>query len=176
MTRRSQIAAGLLAAVLLLLVYVIYTNRQPVAVAAARGAAQSFVPLPVENPTLRVDLLQKLRTFQYQGPRRNIFSTVALAPPAPVQQLPPTPTVSGPVQLPGPAPLVVSASFFGRIIDRSSGAQRAFFSEGDNVYVVGLGEVLLNRFRLVQIGDSTAELEEIASGRRMTVNMEKPAS
>ena len=77
MTRRSQIAAGLLAAVLLLFVYVIYTNRQPVAVAAARGAAQSFVPLPVENPALRMDLLEQLKKFEYEGPRRNIFSTGA---------------------------------------------------------------------------------------------------
>jgi hypothetical protein len=72
--------------------------------------------------------------------------------------------------------LVVPAMFFGRVTDKNSGASRAFFSEGDNVFVLGLGEVLMNRFRLVQIGESTAELEEIASGRRTTLTMERPAS
>jgi hypothetical protein len=145
-------------------------------VAVSAGNAQGFVPLPVENPALRLDLLAELKKFQYEGPRRNIFSTAPLPPPAPVEQLPPTPVISGPIALPGPPPLVVPATFFGRVLDKSTGVQRAFFSEGDNVYVVGLGEVLLKRFRLVQIGESTAELEETASGRRTTLTMERPAS
>jgi hypothetical protein len=176
MTRRNQIATGLLVAILLFLAYVIYSNRQPVVVAVSNSAAQGFVPLPVENPALRVDLLQELKKFQYEGPRRNIFSAAPLAAAAPVQQAPPTPVPSGPVQLPGPPPLVVPATFFGRVTDKGSGATRAFFSEGDNVYVLGLGEVLLNRFRVVQIGENTAELEEMASGRRTTLTMERPAS
>jgi hypothetical protein len=124
---------------------------------------------------LRLDLIENLKKFQYEGPRRNIFSTMATPAPAPVEAAAPI-IAAPPVTLPGPAPLVVPATFFGRITDRSSGAQRAFFSEGDNVYVVGLGDTLMSRFRVVQIGDSTAELEEIASGRRTTLTMEKPAS
>jgi hypothetical protein len=176
MTRRNQIATGLLVAILLFLAYVIYSSRQPVVVAVNTGATKGFVPLPVENPALRLDLLQQLRKFQYEGPRRNIFSTTPLPVAAPVQQLPPTPVISGPVQLPGPPPLIVPATFFGHVTDKRSGASRAFFSEGDNVYVLGLGEVLLNRFRVVQIGENTTELEEMASGRRTTLTMERPAS
>jgi len=176
MTRRNRVAAGLLLAVLALLAFVIYSNRQPVAIAVASGASQAFVPIAVENPALRLDLIENLKKFEYEGPRRNIFSTVAAAP-APVQAAAPPPVVSAaPVPLPGPAPLVVPATFFGRITDRVTGGQRALFSEGDNVYVVGLGDTLLNRFRVVQIGDNTAEVEEIASGRRTTLTMEKPAS
>ena len=176
MTRRNQIAAGLLVAVLVVLGYVIYGYRQPVVVPVATSATQGFVPLPVENPALRLDLLQALKNFKYEGGRRNIFSTAPLPVVAPVQQLPPTPVISGPVPLPGPPPLVIPAMFFGRVTDKRSGASRAFFSEGDDVYVLGLGEVLLNRFRVVQIGDTTTELEEIASGRRTTLTMERPAS
>jgi hypothetical protein len=177
MKRRNQIAVSLLAAVLLLLAYVVYSSRQPVTVSVNAGSIQ-FAPLPVENPALRQDLLQQLKNFQYEGPRRNIFSTEPLPAPAPVsaQQAPPPPVMAGPTPLSGPAPLVVPAQFFGRITDKRTGAQRAFFNSGDDVFVLGLGEVLLNRFRLVQIGDSTAELEEIASGRRTTLTMEKPAS
>jgi hypothetical protein len=177
MTRRNQIATALLVAVLLLLAYVVYSSRQPVAVAVAPGGTRGFVPLPVENPALRLDLLQQLKKFQYEGPRRNIFSIAPTPVEASVQQQAvPVPVVAAPVQLPGPPPLVVPATFFGRITDKRSGVSRAFFSQGDEVYVLGLGEVLLNRFRLVQIGDDNAELEELASGRRTTVTMERPAS
>lgn len=177
MTRRNQIAAGSLAVILLLLGYVIYSNyRGPdavVVVSTAGGAG--FVPLPVENPALRLDLLEQLKTFEYAGPRRNIFSAAPLPVVAPAQQTQ-GPVIAGPVPLPGPPPLVVPAVFFGHVTDNRSGSRRAFFSQGDEVYVLGLGEVLVSRFRLLQIGDSTAELEELTSGRRTTLTMEQPAS
>jgi hypothetical protein len=34
----------------------------------------------------------------------------------------------------------------------------------------------MNRFKVLKIGNNTAELEEISSGRRTTVNLELPAS
>jgi len=174
MTRRNLIASSLLAFILLLLAYVLYSNfRQPGAAVVAVSAGQGFVPLAVENPALRIDLLEQLRKFEYQGPRRNIFS--AEAPPVEVAtQVAPNPVIAPPTRIPGPAPLVVPAVFFGHVTDTRSGTRRAFFSEGEEVYVLGLGEVLLSRFRLVQIGDSTAELEELASGRRTTLTMENP--
>jgi hypothetical protein len=165
MTRRNQIAAGLLTVILLLLAYVIYGFRQPGTAVVATSA--------VENPALRLDLLEQLKKFQYQGTRRNIFSTAPL-PVEVVTQLAPAPANAAPIQLPGPAPLVVTAVFFGHVTDTRSGTRRAFFSEGEEVYVLGLGEVLLSRFRLVQIGNNTAELEEMASGRRTTLTMENP--
>jgi hypothetical protein len=178
MTRRNQIAAGLLVVILSFLAYQIYSYTRPagaVAVVTAAGR-QGFVPLAVENPALRMDLLEQLKTFQYEGPRRNIFSAAQSPAVAPPPQTVAPPVAVGPVQLPGPAPLVIPATFFGHVTDKRSGASRAFFSQGDEVYVLGLGEVLLSRFRLVQIGDTTAELEELNSGRRTTVTMEQPAS
>lgn len=177
MTRRNQIATGLLAAILSFLAYQIYSYTQPAgAIVVATAAGQGFVPLAVENPALRMDLLEQLKKFEYDGPRRNIFSAAPLPVAAPPQPVVAPPVSAGPVQLPGPPPLVVPATFFGRVTDKRSGASRAFFSQGDEVYVLGLGEVLLSRFRLVQIGDTTAELEELNSGRRTTVTMEQPAS
>jgi hypothetical protein len=75
---------------------------------------------------------------------------------------------------PPPPPLTVPATFFGYVTDARSGVKRAFFNEGEEVHVVGIGEVLLGRFRLLQIGNSTAELEETSSGRRTTLTMEEP--
>ncbi len=174
MTRRNQIAAALLAFILLMLAWQIYGFlRPPGAAVVATAPGQGFVPLPVENPALRLDLLEQLKKFEYEGPRRNIFSTAPL-PVETVAQVAPSPVIAPPMQIQGPAPLVVSAVFFGHVTDARSGARRAFFSEGEEVYVLGLGEVLLSRYRLVQIGATTAELEELASGRRTTLTMEKP--
>jgi hypothetical protein len=175
MTRRNQIATGLLVTILSFLAYQIYSYTRPAgAVVVATAAGPGFVPLAVENPALRMDLLDQLRKFEYEGSRRNIFSA-APVPVAPPPQ-PVAPVSVGPVALPGPPPLVVPATFFGHVTDKRSGTSRAFFSQGDEVYVLGLGEVLLSRFRLVQIGETTAELEELNSGRRTTVTMEQPAS
>jgi hypothetical protein len=176
MKRRSQVAAVLLVAILVLLAYVLYRNNRPTVVAVAPGVSRGFVPLSVENPALRVDLLEKMKSFQYEGPRRNIFSATPMPAPAPVQPSAVVPVMTGPTPLPGPAPVVVPATFFGRVTDRKTGASRAFFSTGDDVFVLGLGEILMNRFRLVQIGENTVEMEELSSGRRTTLTMERPPS
>jgi hypothetical protein len=76
--------------------------------------------------------------------------------------------------LSGPAPLVVPASFYGFVTDAQTGMRRAFFMEGENVYIIAVGEMLLGRYRLIQIGNSSVELEETSTGRRATLTMEEP--
>jgi len=176
MRRRLQIAFfAVLVVVLAYLVYGWYEQNQPPSDAAVFTAGTvKFALIAVENPALRTDLLDALRKLEYEGPHRNIFSASAPAPPPP----PPTQQVQvqAPVSTvpPPPPPLTVPATFFGYVTDARTGTRRAFFNEGDNVYVVGIGDVLLGRFRLVQIGNSTAEVEETASGRRATLTMEEP--
>lgn len=159
-----------LAVLLVAVLYLEYRPQDAAPVISAAGA--KFEPLPVENPGLRLDLLDRLKKSQYQGSHRNIFSAalpppisaasaVAAVPAKPVAPLPP----------PGPPPLVVPATFFGYVTDAHTGTRRAFFSDADDVYVVAVGETLLGRFRLVQIGNNTAEMEEVATGRKMTVTM-----
>ena len=96
-------------------------------------------------------MLDHLKKIQYAGSQRNIFNAKLPPPPAP-------PVVAQPVAPAAPPPppaLVVPATFFGYVTDSRTGAKRAFFSAGEDVYVVAVGEVLLNRFRLTQIGNST---------------------
>jgi hypothetical protein len=163
----------LLCGLAVLLVAVLYLEYRPQDAAPVISAAGAkFEPLPVENPGLRLDLLDRLKKFQYQGAHRNIFSAslpapVSVAPP--VSTAPPKPVA--PQAPPGPPPLVVPATFFGYVTDARTGTRRAFFSDADDVYVVAVGETLLGRFRLVQIGNNTAEMEEVATGRKTTVTL-----
>jgi hypothetical protein len=172
MPRRNKIA--ILVVVLILLVLVLYRDgRPPEASPAVSSADEKLESIAVENPALRLDLMDRVKKFQYEGSRRNIFSAALPAPP-PVQAgtLAAKPTMPAPP--PAPSPLVVPAAFFGYVTDARTGTRRAFFNEGDDVYVLGVGEILLGRFRLLQIGNNTAELEETTSGRRTTLTMEQP--
>jgi hypothetical protein len=166
-----QIQIGLLAVLLVVFGFIVYERYRPREVSSPIEALQSFKPLPVENPALRLDLLDDMKKFEYRGSKRNIF--IATAPPPP-----PSPVVAArpaaPAAPPPPPAVVVPATFFGYVTDAHTGSRRAFFSEGDDVFVVGIGDVLLGRFRLLQIGNNTAEMEEVASGRHATLTMELP--
>lgn len=135
----------------------------------------SFQPLDVQEPTLHLDRLEKLRKMQSSGPHRNIFVAVAPPPPvAPGQAAKSAEPFVGPRQPPPPPPLQVPAEFFGYATRRASGKRVAFFTSGDDVLVVAEGDSFLGRYRLVHIGNDTADIEELGTGRHTTVNMIQP--
>lgn len=170
MPRRTQMI--LLSGLLVLFLGVLYFQYRPddstPVVSAFNG---NFEPLPVENPALRLDLLERLKKFQYQGSHRNIFSPALPPPPVPAAQIPVAAKPAAPAPPAGPPPLVVPATFFGYVTDPSTGNRRAFFNDGDDVYVIAIGETLMGRFRLMQIGNNTAQMEEVATGRTATLTM-----
>jgi hypothetical protein len=167
----------LLAGLGVLLLYFVYQSNRPSQIASVVSSAdEKFRPIAVENPALKLELLERLKKLQYEGSHRNIFSSVAPPPatavsPPVIAPPPPDATPTGPS---GPAPLVVPATFYGFVTDAQTGMRRAFFMEGENVYIIAVGEMLLGRYRLIQIGNSSVELEETSTGRRATLTMEEP--
>ena len=136
----------------------------------------TFHPLDVQEPRLHIDRLETLRKLQNAGPHRNIFAAAPVqAPGAPRQKpvKPPEPFV-GPRPPAPPPPLQVPAEFFGYATRAPSGRRVAFFTSGDDVLVVAEGDTFLNRFRLVHIGNDTADVEELGTGRHTTVTMVQP--
>jgi hypothetical protein len=174
MSRRTQI--WILVALLAVLVGVYLANRPQISeLQGVMASDGKFQPLNVDEPELRLDRLVKLHKLEYSGIHRNIFSAVAL----PVE---PTaeekrrmehqyPTVQHP---PPPPPVEVPAQFFGYASMPSSPRRLAFFLNGDDVLVVQEGSVFLSRFRLDKIGNDSADVEEISSGRHATVPMVQP--
>jgi hypothetical protein len=173
---KKQKRITLLAGLGLVFLYIIYISNRPSEIAQVVSSAdEKFRPIAVENPALKLELLERLKKLQYQGSHRNIFSSVAPPPasavPAPVIAPPP---ITAPGGTSGPAPLVIPATFYGFVTDAQTGMRRAFFMEGENVYIIAVGEMLLGHYRLVQIGNSSVELEETSTGRRATLTMEEP--
>jgi len=168
MSRRNQIV--ILAVLLLALGGMVYRNwRAAPDTVVFSSANEKYQPLPVENPSLRLDLLERIRKLEYTGTKRNIFSAVAPLAPAPKVE----PGKGGPPQPQVPEPLVLPVKFYGYMADTRGGNRRAFFTNGEDVFIVGEGEMLLNRFRVLRIGNKTAEVEEIASGRRAMLVLEE---
>jgi hypothetical protein len=143
------------------------------------GATGKFQPLKVEDPQLRLDLLEKVRGAEYKGANKNIFIYgPALAAPgtpgAAPEKVVEARRFVGP-QLPPPPPaLKVDATFFGYAVNPQTQNRLAFFSNTDDVFIVGEGGTLLNRFRLLKIGNNSADVEEINTGRRTTMEMTQP--
>jgi hypothetical protein len=157
------------------LLYYYEGRSQVAATSPAAFVDKKFQPLDVQEPQLRVDELAKLRKLEYTGSHRNIF--VAEPPPPP----PSTAHVEnaagvfvGPRQPPPPPPVQVPGELFGFAAEPSSGRRVAFFTEGDDVLVVAEGASFLGRFRLVHVTDSSADVEEISTGRHASVPMIQP--
>jgi hypothetical protein len=173
MSRRTQMIV--LGALLFVLVATLYFSRtsspdapKPVAV------DDRFTPLDVDNPALRNDILKRFLALGYKGVHRSIFSATLPPPPAPPPSK--TPAITAPPVPTGPPPLTVDAKYFGYVSDPGGTHRRAFFASSNNedVYIAGEGDTLMGRFRVVRITNTTAEVEEVSSGRRATLTLEEP--
>lgn len=150
-----------------------YARIQAPALAGVAAANVKYEPLKVEDPALRMDLLERIQKLEYTGTHRNIFS--AEPPPPPVPPASKTNhTIAGPPAPAGPPPLEIPVTFFGYAVNPQTGKRQAFFTNGDDVFVVPEGGMFLNRFRLIKVGNNTADIIEESSGRRATLTMELP--
>jgi|HubBroStandDraft_6_1064221.scaffolds.fasta_scaffold138587_2 hypothetical protein len=170
-----------LGVLVLLLVLVYFFNRSGGSGLGSIVAAPDakFEALKVDDPALRVYELDKVRKAEYKGAEHNIF---VYGPPKP------TPAqialnkekerkhVGDPYpQTPPPEPpLVVPATFFGYATNPKTKNRLAFFSTPDDVFIVGEGGMLMNRYRLVRIGNVSADVEEVGSGKHATMQMTQP--
>jgi hypothetical protein len=173
MPRRNQIIV--LGALLAVLGVTLYFRLRPEDTNAKTASVSGlFTPINVDNPALRLDVLQHFLSLQYKGAHRNIF--VATLPPPPPPPTPVTPVNTAPVIPSGPPPLTVDAKYFGFVSDPRGSHRRAFFASSNNeeVYVAGEGDTLLGRFRVVRLTATTADLEEVSSGRHATLTLEEP--
>lgn len=170
MKQRKQIIALLVLVIILAGVAWNYAHSN---VATKQGTAsleQPYAPLGVESPAPRVWEMDDSRKTEYSKTLRNIFSLVA---PPPEQS---TAKVAGnnprafigPERPLPPVPPSLPVTFFGYGTVPNGTARRAFLTNKEDIYIVGEGDTLLGRFRILKINNATIEFEEISTGLRNT--------
>jgi hypothetical protein len=179
MKQKKQLAA----LVVLLLIagaiwFFYFDHGRTVVTADVSTAVHKYKPLPVENPQLHTDGVERARKTEYKSRGRNIFSRELPPPPPPPHSDKPKPEPSGPKFEPPPPPPTcptLPVKFFGYGTVPNGTVRLAFFSDGQEVLVVAEGELLMNRFRILRIGNANLEFEEISTGLRCTAPLEEQA-
>jgi hypothetical protein len=145
---------------------------------ASSAVFQGYQPLNYANPEIQFAKVAARRKAEYKGEGINPFSNEGPKPPVVVLKVPKPGDrdyVPPPPPPPPPAPeLPASMKFFGYGNVPNNTARRAFLSDGDEIYIVGEGDTLVGRFRILKINNSSLEFEEVASGRRGQKVMEDP--
>lgn len=159
---------------------------------AARPVTEDFRPtlnLPDDfdlskvDPTLRTDLLAKVREVGEAGGSRSLFEFYTPPPPPPpkVDPIKPTapvkPVVSEVKPQPGanaskPAAPPIPLKYFGyEGAPRAGRKLRALFVDGEENFVVGENDVIRNRYRVVRIGTTSAEIEDTVAKNTQTIRI-----
>ncbi|MGA7414344.1 MAG: hypothetical protein WBW33_27995 [Bryobacteraceae bacterium] len=148
-------------------------NRRRFQSGNERGALQMRPVDPTHgdvDPTLRLDLLDRLGNVKMVGAGRSLFAmgtqpiTAAEAakikgPIIPVGPKPPP--AQPPVSQGPPSPAPITLKFYGFIRPVTPGApRRGFFLDGDVILVATEGEILKQHYRIVSLKENRATFED----------------
>jgi hypothetical protein len=171
------------AAILFVLILVAVGVYRYIDSAAAVGPTNTlditkkYAPLAVENPELQRWKLDTSRKTEYRSSGRDLFSESL--PPAPIPKTKPRPVdpiIPPPDPTPPPPTLPANVKFYGYGTIPNGTAKRAFLTDGEEVHIVGEGDTLLGRFRILRISNASLEFEEINSGRRNSIALDEQAA
>lgn len=71
-----------------------------------------------------------------------------------------------------PATVIINLKFFGTKTDLRHKNRQGFFADGDEVYLASEGDLVANRYRILRIGDNSAEVEELSSKTRRQISLQ----
>lgn len=145
----------------------------------ARRLAQA-PPGGVPDPKLRLDLLAKAESLSYQGSGRNIFQYYTPPPPPPPKPVKNPLTgdggagaanSAGPAAPPPPPPIPLK--YYGYAHKPAETQKKAFFVEGDEIFIAGEGEVVNKRYKILKIGVNTVEAEDLVTKHRQILPLQE---
>lgn len=183
MKQKRQIGALSILLVAAAIVWGWNFHDKRVVTADASSNLQDPPLIDVPNPHIRIEDIERARNAEYKGSGRNPFSPTA-APPAPGVKIAKQaekfenygPWQKPPDPPPPPLTLPPNVKFYGYGSSLNGPSRRAFFHDGDDVQILGEGDVLLKRFRIIRIGNDHIEFQEISSGRIGTAPLEAEAA
>lgn len=179
MTKRERSLVGILVVLSAVSALIYYFNTRDTSSAASTVFVDgNYTPMAVENPHILTERLEGLQHVEYKGSHRNIFSETP-PPHVPTPEEVKRAAANAPPVMPPPPPpppaIIVNVKFYGYVDDLHTGARRAFFTNGEDIFIAGIGDMLENRLRVTRIGNDTVELMEVSSSRRTTIPIEQDA-
>ena len=70
-----------------------------------------------------------------------------------------------------PAPPPIPLKFYGYVGGPQSGVRRAFFLDGDDIFVAGENEMIRNRYKIIRIGVNSAVVEDTSNKNQQTLQL-----
>lgn len=150
---------------------------------------ESADPMTID-PSLRLDLLEKLAKATVGGSHRSLFDFGATPRPENLvkkqpepkivvqkrligpEPPPPPPPPAPPVVKPPPPPITLK--FYGSMLPLRGGVKRVFCMDGDEIHVPSEGDVIKKRYRIVKINPSTVVVEDLDHKNQQTLRIEEP--
>ena len=124
--------------------------------------------------------------MQPEGSSRSLFDFAAAPAVAKIEKVDPvhpgplkTATIVGPVQpkpkakTPEPPPPPIPLKFYGYTNPAKQGPKRAFFLEGEDIFVAAEGDVIKNKYKIVRIGVNSVVVEDTANKHQQTLPLEQ---
>jgi hypothetical protein len=133
------------------------------------------------DPTLKTDLLAKVRKVSVEGGSRSLFEFYTPPPPPvpkPAAIVPKPLTASetkaaemakGPAPPPPPPPIPLK--FYGYSGAVRSTVRRAFFLDGEDIVQAGENETIRNRYKILRIGVNSAVVEDTVAKNQQTLQL-----
>jgi hypothetical protein len=181
MKQKHQIIVLIALVVVAGLVWGFELHRQAPAVQTA-SFIEGYKPLGRDNPRIRWEELERAQKTEYKSNGRNPFSMIAPPTPGEVQaandkkkiELPPAPPPPPP---PTRAQAPANLKYFGYGTVPTGTPRRAFITDGEGeIFIVSEGDTLLGRYRILKVGNSNLEFQEISSGLPGTMPLEEQAA
>lgn len=131
------------------------------------------------DPTLRLDLLARLKNVKFSGAARSLFEAgpaelpeqlakKVTVMPGPQPQQAAAGTAQGPVGPPQPPPITLK--FYGFAAPATSTAPRkGFFLDGDDVVIANEGETVKGRYHIVSLQPKAAEVEDLTTKSKQSL-------
>jgi hypothetical protein len=170
-------------------------ERAPAGAARAAAGRREFRPslLPPRDvdrsqidPTLRVELLERLEKARFEGAGRNLFEFGPVDAPKPklpepkieirgqakmVGPEPPPPPPAPPAKQPPPP---IPLKFYGVALPLRGNDRRVFCLQGDEILTPSEGDLVQNRYRIVRITATSVLVEDTQFKHQQQVPIDQP--